>query len=114
MLTNIRLLDEIYQKLDSMAKSVPKGSEGLIFTPWLYGERTPVENHTVRGGFQGPGFNASAKSGAPKTKKKKRCQHRPLPEFILCLVMVECVPCRDVAFIGVDKISKLTIWLCIE
>jgi Sugar (pentulose and hexulose) kinases len=27
------------------------GSGGVIFTPWLYGERTPVEDHTVRGGF---------------------------------------------------------------
>ncbi len=23
----------------------------MIFTPWLYGERTPVENHTIRGGL---------------------------------------------------------------
>ena len=29
----------------------PCGSGGVLFTPWLYGERTPVENYTVRGGF---------------------------------------------------------------
>jgi len=23
----------------------------VIFTPWLYGERTPVEDHSMRGGF---------------------------------------------------------------
>jgi xylulokinase len=27
----------------------------VIFTPWLYGERTPIEDSTVRGGF----FNVS-------------------------------------------------------
>lgn len=46
------LLDnDIYQKFNEMAASVPSGSDGVLFTPWLYGERTPVENHTVRGGF---------------------------------------------------------------
>lgn len=38
-----------------MAERVPAGSDKLIFTPWLNGERTPVENHLVRGGF----FNQS-------------------------------------------------------
>jgi xylulokinase len=37
--------------LEDLARNTPVGSRGLIFTPWLYGERTPVENHAVRGGF---------------------------------------------------------------
>jgi len=44
-----------YQILEGMAESVPPGSEGLIFMPWLYGERTPVDDRYVRGGF----FNLS-------------------------------------------------------
>src|SRR3990172_5178468 len=36
---------------DKMAAGVPAGSDKVIFTPWLYGERTPVEDHAVRGGF---------------------------------------------------------------
>jgi len=40
-----------FTALEALARDVPAGSRGLIFTPWLYGERTPVENHTVRGGF---------------------------------------------------------------
>lgn len=39
------------RRLDQLAAGVPAGSGGIIFTPWLYGERTPVENHTIRGGF---------------------------------------------------------------
>ncbi len=41
----------IYKMFDQIAERVPAGSGGVIFTPWLYGERTPVEDHTVRGGF---------------------------------------------------------------
>jgi xylulokinase len=46
---------DAYQRLDALAAEVPAGSGGLIFTPWLYGERTPVEDHTLRGGL----FNLS-------------------------------------------------------
>ncbi|MCA9932420.1 MAG: xylulose kinase [Ardenticatenaceae bacterium] len=41
----------IYPLMDEIAAGVPAGSDGLIFTPWLVGERTPVEDHLVRGGF---------------------------------------------------------------
>ena len=40
-----------FAALESLAREVPAGSRGLIFTPWLYGERTPVDDHTLRGGF---------------------------------------------------------------
>ena len=40
-----------YREFDRMAASVPPGSGGVIFTPWLYGERTPVEDRFLRGGF---------------------------------------------------------------
>ena len=40
---------------DQIAERVPAGSGRVIFAPWLYGERTPIENSTVRGGF----FNVS-------------------------------------------------------
>ncbi len=42
---------EVYQEFDKIVEKSPAGSNGLIFTPWLYGERTPIEDHTVRGGF---------------------------------------------------------------
>jgi xylulokinase len=52
--TGSRPLD-VYQRLNDAAATVPAGSGGLIFTPWLYGERTPVEDHAIRGSF----FNLS-------------------------------------------------------
>ncbi len=40
-----------YDELTAMAQGVPAGSNGVIFMPWLKGERTPVEDRTLRGGF---------------------------------------------------------------
>lgn len=46
---------DVYDRLNRLAASVGPGSGRLIFAPWLNGERTPVEDHLVRGGF----FNQS-------------------------------------------------------
>lgn len=40
-----------YAALDALAAAAPPGSGRVIFTPWLNGERTPVDDHLVRGGF---------------------------------------------------------------
>ena len=42
---------DVYKILDRIVEKVPAGSNNLIFTPWLIGERAPVDDHTVRGGF---------------------------------------------------------------
>lgn len=34
-----------------VAATAPPGSNRVIFTPWLNGERTPVDDHTIRGGW---------------------------------------------------------------
>lgn len=46
---------DVYRIFDAMAEKIPAGSGGVIFTPWLYGERTPLDDKYVRGGF----FNQS-------------------------------------------------------
>ena len=48
-----------YAEFDRMAAQAPPGSHGVIFTPWLYGERTPVEDRFVRGGFHNLSLSAS-------------------------------------------------------
>ncbi|MBI3161875.1 MAG: FGGY-family carbohydrate kinase [Chloroflexi bacterium] len=48
-----------YQLLDQMAERVSAGSGKLIFTPWLYGERAPVDDHLVRGGFYNLSLNTT-------------------------------------------------------
>jgi xylulokinase len=47
-----------YAEFDRMAAQAPPGSHGVIFTPWLYGERTPVEDRFVRGGFHNLSLSA--------------------------------------------------------
>ncbi|HEX2157934.1 MAG TPA: FGGY-family carbohydrate kinase [Actinomycetes bacterium] len=47
--------EDPYPAMLAMAASVPAGSDGLIFAPWVNGERAPVDDRTVRGGF----FNQS-------------------------------------------------------
>jgi xylulokinase len=48
-----------YPEFDKMAGQAQPGSSGVIFTPWLYGERTPVEDRFVRGGFHNLSLSAS-------------------------------------------------------
>ncbi len=40
-----------YDEVVAHAAQVPAGSGGVMFTPWLNGERTPVEDRTLRGAF---------------------------------------------------------------
>lgn len=40
-----------YQELDTLAASAPPGSNDLIFTPWIAGERSPVDDRYARGGW---------------------------------------------------------------
>ena len=43
--------EDVYARIDALAESSPPGANGVIFTPWLNGERTPVDDHTIRGGW---------------------------------------------------------------
>lgn len=47
--------EDTLARLNALALSAPPGSNGVIFTPWLNGERTPVEDPYLRGGW----FNVS-------------------------------------------------------
>jgi len=42
---------DVYKYFDKIAEQVPAGSDKLIFTPWLNGERTPVDSNTLRAGL---------------------------------------------------------------
>ncbi|WP_117208602.1 xylulokinase [Allorhizocola rhizosphaerae] len=45
----------IYDAFDLMLRNVPPGANGVLYTPWLYGERAPVDDPHLRAGF----FNIS-------------------------------------------------------
>jgi xylulokinase len=48
-----------FERLIELAKSSPPGSGGAIFTPWLAGERSPVDDRNARGGWH----NLSVETG---------------------------------------------------
>ncbi len=47
---NLGFADD-FEALNAMVDSVEPGSGRVLFTPWLNGERSPVDDHTIRGGF---------------------------------------------------------------
>jgi xylulokinase len=43
--------DNVYQLLDQIAGRTPAGSDGLLYLPWLMGERCPVDDRSLRAGL---------------------------------------------------------------
>ena len=43
--------DDALERFGELAEGVPAGSDKVIFTPWLYGEHTPVANPHLRAAF---------------------------------------------------------------
>lgn len=44
-------IDDFYSYLDSIVENTEVGSKNLIFTPWMLGERSPINDPSIRGGF---------------------------------------------------------------
>jgi xylulokinase len=44
-------LNQLYKNLDAIVENTEKGAKNLIFTPWMFGERSPLNDPNVRGGF---------------------------------------------------------------
>jgi xylulokinase len=48
---------DIFKVLDQIADRVPAGANGVIYTPWIWGERAPVEDRTLRAGLYNLSLN---------------------------------------------------------
>lgn len=46
---------DVYKIMDIIAERVPAGSNGILYTPWIWGERAPVDDRRLRAGL----FNLS-------------------------------------------------------
>lgn len=57
--TEDSLYKNLFDFMMSEIKDVPAGSDGVIFTPWLHGNRCPFEDPNARGMF----FNISLETG---------------------------------------------------
>ena len=51
------------------------GSNGVIFLPWLNGERTPVDNHRIRGGWFNLGLGHRAGRPGAGRVRRRGAQH---------------------------------------
>jgi xylulokinase len=48
---------DIFKVLDQIAERVPAGANGVTYTPWIWGERAPVDDQTVRAGLYNLSLN---------------------------------------------------------
>ncbi len=48
---------DIFKVLDQIADRVPAGAHGVMYTPWIWGERAPVEDRTLRAGLYNLSLN---------------------------------------------------------
>jgi xylulokinase len=42
---------DVFKIFDQIARRVPPGSNGVLYTPWIWGERAPVEDRMLRAGL---------------------------------------------------------------
>ncbi|MCE1252208.1 MAG: FGGY-family carbohydrate kinase [Anaerolineae bacterium] len=48
---------DVYKIMDRIAERVPAGSNGIIYTPWIWGERAPVDDRYLRAGLYNISLN---------------------------------------------------------
>ena len=50
-------IPDLFEVLDQIAGRSPAGANRLLYTPWIWGERAPVEDASVRGGLYNLSIN---------------------------------------------------------
>ncbi|MFX0113950.1 MAG: FGGY-family carbohydrate kinase [Candidatus Hodarchaeota archaeon] len=50
-------VERVYQIFDRLVEEAEPGAKGLMFTPWLFGERCPLDDDNVRGGLFNVGLD---------------------------------------------------------
>jgi xylulokinase len=48
---------DVFKIMDQIAARVPAGSNGVVYTPWIWGERAPVEDRDLRAGLYNISLN---------------------------------------------------------
>lgn len=52
----------LFELLDEAIEAVPPGADGVLFAPWLHGNRSPFEDPNARGAFFNLGLNSGKRS----------------------------------------------------
>ena len=96
--------DDGLVELNRLAGRAPPGSGGVIFAPWLNGERTPVDDHLVRGGFYNLSLDTTREQLARATLEGVALNTRWMQHYVERFTRRELDP---LAFIGGGARSPL-------
>ena len=94
----------LYDYMMHTINQIPAGSHGVIFTPWLHGNRCPFEDSMVRGMF----FNISLDTGKTQLIRSVLegiCYHM---RWMLEAEEHKIVTSRTIRFVGGGALSLLT------
>ncbi|WP_395692428.1 FGGY-family carbohydrate kinase [Nocardioides sp.] len=69
-----------YDEIVALAETAPAGSGGVLFAPWLAGERSPVDDRSARGGFHNVSVTTSTADLARAVLEGVACNVRWLLE----------------------------------
>ena len=67
--------EDVFDRFNQLAREAPAGSDKLIFTPWLYGEHTPVADHNLRAAFSNVSLTNDSRPHGPRGHGRRRLQH---------------------------------------
>ncbi len=94
----------LYQYMTEIVDDIPAGSGGVIFTPWLHGNRCPFEDHNARGMF----FNISLETGKTELIRavlEGICYHK---RWMLEASQKKVKPSEAIRFVGGGALSPFT------
>ena len=77
------LQSQSYGALDESVAAVPPGSGGLLFLPYLNGERTPHLNPNISGAFLGLNLGSDCARMIPDVTSGKQVEKTTMIPFVL-------------------------------
>ena len=97
----------LFQYMTTIVDDVPAGCGGVIFTPWLHGNRCPFEDPNARGMF----FNISLETGKSELIRavlEGICYHK---RWMLESSAKKVTPSDTIRFVGGGALSEFTCQL---
>lgn len=98
------VFENLYDYMMAVVETVPAGSNGVIFTPWLHGNRCPFEDPNARGMF----FNISLETGKSELIRaviEGICFHM---RWLLETEMKKVQTSNVIRFVGGGALSNVT------
>lgn len=93
----LRTHDVSFDELVAEAAEEPPGARGVIFTPWLNGERTPLDDNDVRGAYANIALTTTRATLVRATLEGVACNARWMHHYVERLVKDRV---DDIAMIG--------------